>query len=87
MKIDFDQKFKRKLKKINKTDKETYQKFLVKLELLQTKPSHISLRLHKIGGKKIESWSISATRKVRVLFVMQKDGILLTDIGSHDEVY
>jgi len=45
------------------------------------------LRLHKVSGKRISSWSVTITYKVRVLFVLRKKSILLTDIGSHDEVY
>jgi len=87
MKIEFDRKFKRQLKKISKKDKQLYKIFLRKLDLLKEKPDHKSLRLHKVSGKRISSWSVTITYKVRVLFVLRKKSILLTDIGSHDEVY
>ena len=50
-------------------------------------PQHPTLRLHKLKGKMIDDWSISVKTNIRVIFTYVKDGILLVDIGSHDEVY
>jgi len=50
-------------------------------------PNHNSLRLHKINAKGEQAWSISVDMKIRILFVYEKDGIVLVDIGTHDEVY
>ena len=58
-----------------------------KIELLQVDPNHNSLRLHKINLKGDQAWSISIDMKIRVLFVYEKDGIVLVNIGTHDEVY
>jgi len=40
-----------------------------------------------LSGKKIEEWSISITDSIRVIFQYIPEGIVLTDIGTHDEVY
>jgi len=58
-----------------------------KIELLRTNPHHPSLRLHKINLQGDQAWSISIDIKIRVLFIYEADGIILVDIGSHDEVY
>jgi len=50
-------------------------------------PQYPTLRLHKLKGKMIDDWSISVKTNIRVIFTYVKDGILLVDIGSHDEVY
>jgi len=87
MRIDFDSRFQRKLKKISKKNIELYQTFLERLELLRKDPEHKSLRVHKVISKKGEVFSLSVTYKARILFEYVNGGILLTDIGSHDEVY
>ena len=58
-----------------------------KIELLLIDPNHNSLRLHKINLKGDQAWSISVDMKIRILFIYEKDGIILVDIGNHDEVY
>ncbi len=58
-----------------------------KIELLLINPNHNSLRLHKINTKGDQSWSISVDMKIRALFIYEKDGIVLVNIGTHDEVY
>jgi len=58
-----------------------------KIELMLRNPNHNSLRLHKINAKGEQAWSISVDMKIRILFVYEKDGIVLVDIGTHDEVY
>lgn len=56
------------------------------LELFVKNPKTPSLRLHKLSGKN-KGWSISITGDLRILFDYFTDGILLLDIGTHDEVY
>ena len=58
-----------------------------KIEVLLVNPRHTSLRLHKINLKGDQAWSISIDMKIRVLFVYSEDGIVLVNIGTHDEVY
>lgn len=58
-----------------------------KIEVLLVNPRHKSLRLHKINLKGDQAWSISVDMKIRVLFVYSDNGIILVNIGIHDEVY
>lgn len=58
-----------------------------KIEILLRNPRHKSLRLHKIKTRGDQAWSISIDMKIRVLFVYEKEGIVLVNIGTHDEVY
>lgn len=50
-------------------------------------PKTPSLRLHRLKGKQFDNWSISVSSNIRILFTYIKDGILLIDMGTHDEVY
>ena len=58
-----------------------------KIELFISSPNHPSLRLHKLTGSPYDDWSISLTDDLRIIFSYAEDGVLFTDIGSHDEVY
>jgi addiction module RelE/StbE family toxin len=79
--------FKRKIKKV--IDKNRGLSFIIdeKIAYLQKDPSHPGLRLHKLSGKKQEYWSISIKSNLRIIFRYTLEGILFTNIGSHDEVY
>jgi mRNA-degrading endonuclease YafQ of YafQ-DinJ toxin-antitoxin module len=56
-------------------------------------PFHPSLKSHKLTGKLDGLWSCSVAYDCRVNFAFKtdletsSDLIVLTDIGSHDEVY
>jgi hypothetical protein len=65
---------------------DNFYKKIGKLKIFVTNPRHPGLRLHKIGAKE-DAWSISVDLKLRILFVYRSYGILLVDIGTHDEVY
>lgn len=58
-----------------------------KLKLFLFDKNHNSLRLHKIKSDGFDTWSISVDMGLRILFVYRYYGILLINIGSHDEVY
>lgn len=73
-------------KKILKKYPNLSEKVDKQLELFITNPKHPSLRLHKISGKQ-KYWSISLTGDLRILFSYIKKGILLINIGTHEEVY
>lgn len=87
MKIEVSNRFGKKLKKIYRQDKKLYEKTFKVMNRISIKPDDPSLRIHKLTGFTIPSWSLSVTEKTRILFIFTKSGILLTDIGSHDEVY
>lgn len=54
---------------------------------LTVRPPNPSLRLHKLQHRRPPTWSVSVTEDIRVLFVYVEEGILIVDIGPHDEVY
>lgn len=88
MKIEFDVKVKRKLKKISQKDLKLYEIFLNKISILRNNPAEKSLHIHKLSGRKVSAWSFLITYSVRAVFIyIKKGGILIIDIGSHDEVY
>ena len=79
--------FSRKYKKFVKKHPQLSSKIDQKLELFRTDQNHPSLRLHKLSAKNAEVWSISISTEIRVLFTYTSGGVILIDVGSHDEVY
>ena len=59
------------------------------LQLLELKPGHPSLKLHKLKGKHSELYSaaINLTYRISLYFLIERDTVIPVDIGSHDEVY
>ena len=87
MEIEFGSKFNRKLIKIYRKNRSVGYKIDRKINILTTNTDAGALRLHKLSGEKRGYWSISIESDLRIIFCFTKAGILLTDIGSHDEVY
>jgi len=83
-----DEYFK-KLKKFIKKHPDVLNKYIKTIELLEIDPYHPSLRIHKLNGKLRLYYSVSINIKYRVVidFIIQKDGIIPIDIGTHDDVY
>ncbi|HEY9865845.1 MAG TPA: type II toxin-antitoxin system mRNA interferase toxin, RelE/StbE family [Candidatus Obscuribacterales bacterium] len=88
-----DASFKRAFKRLVKKNPQLQDKILGVLELLGNDPFHPSLKSHKLTGQLEGLWACSVTYDCRVIFAFKKDVetgndlIVLTDIGSHDEVY
>ncbi len=58
------------------------------MELFSKNYSNPRLRTHKLTGKLEGLWAFSIDYDCRVVFkFLNKDEILLIDLGSHDEVY
>ena len=74
-------------KNVTKRNKTLKYEIKNKLNLYRKNPKHPSLRLHKLKGRFVESWSITIESNIRIIFTYVNDGILLVDIGTHDEVY
>jgi len=87
MNIYLSSEFVRNFRKITKNNLQLKNKIKEKLKLFQQNPKHSSLRLHKLIGKKEHSWSIWIESDLRIIFIFVKNGVLLIDIGKHDEVY
>jgi len=87
MNIYLSSDFSRNFKKLTKRNNELRQKIKEKIKLFEKNPRYPSLHLHKLIGKETESWSISIEADLRIVLQYVKDGILLIDIGKHEEVY
>jgi mRNA-degrading endonuclease YafQ of YafQ-DinJ toxin-antitoxin module len=59
------------------------------LRLLELEPFHPSLKLHKLKGKLKDQCAVSINYAFRIIlaFVVTDNGIILIDIGHHDEAY
>ena len=79
--------FIKKLKKLISKNSLLEIKIRSKLKLFSLNKNHNSLRLHKIKSDRVDMWSISVDMDLRIMFVYRDYGILLIDIGGHDEVY
>ena len=87
MEIYLSSKYKKSHRKVVKKNPHLQSKIKKQLQILLGDPRHPSLSLHKLEGKLYTSWSIKIQKNVRLTFTYIKDGILLIDIGTHDEVY
>ena len=81
--VPYIRRFKKQVKKNRSIGNQVDKKIVL---FLQDK-NHPSLRLHKLSGQFENMWSISINDSIRILFHYVDDGIVLGDIGSHDEVY
>ncbi len=77
----------KELKKIKARDRQLAQKIEKQLILFQTNHFHPSLRVHKLTGSLDNIWSISIDRNTRMLYILEENGALFFDIGTHDQVY
>lgn len=87
MKIFLSPSFVKSYKKLTKRQQPLKEKIKDKLNLFLHNPLHPSLKLHRLKGKMIEDWSIAIEQNRRIIFTYIEDGILLIDVGKHEEVY
>lgn len=87
MNIYLDPCFLRSYKKLTKKNPHLKSIIKNKIKLFQENPNNPSLRLHKLLGKKVNQWSLAVRTNLRILFVYSGEDVILTNIGSHDEVY
>lgn len=87
MKIIFTPHFKRRLKKLIKKQPEAEVLFMSAISLLQKNINAPSLNVHKLSGRLKDAWSFYLTYELRIVFEKENNLIILTNIGSHDEVY
>ena len=86
--IGFSSSFKRAFKKRIALDKELEKLFGKKMEIFSRDPHDPSLKTHKLSGELEGFSSFSINHDVRVIFkFLDKNRVLLIDIGSHEEVY
>ena len=85
----FTEKYLNQEKNFLKRHTELVEKYKKTLKLLELNPHHSSLKLHKLKGKFNDKHAVSITYVYRIVlaFTVVENGILLIDIGHHDEVY
>lgn len=86
-------KFQKSLKKLVSKNSQLRDKIQEALMYLEQDPYTPSLKTHKLTGKLKEYWSCSVAYDCRIIFLFDRDIetgeilLILSDIGSHDEVY
>lgn len=83
--ISNTQRFDEELNRLFKKDKRYMKKMEKTIKLLKADLGYPSLRFHKLEGR--DCYSISVDMKIRVIFGIRDDTILLLRVGTHDEVY
>jgi len=82
MKIIYSENFK---KNVEKLPIEVKQQLKRKLEIMLENPRHPSLRVKKLKGRKDGIFEASINMDIRITWEYINDGILLRNIGEHDE--
>ena len=72
------------LKRLNALPREVRIKFWEQLERLTDNPAHPSLRNEKLKGT--DHWAFSITMNYRATYIRGKATIILTAVGTHEEV-
>lgn len=87
--ILFSESYKIKLVHFLKKHPEIKKQYSKTIELLSLNPYHPSLRLHKFTLKNFSAYSISINMSYRISmdFVIEKNRIVLLNIGSHKDIY
>jgi len=88
-KLLFTHTYLKREEKFLKKHPELIERYKKILRLLEINPHHPSLRLHKLKGRFCGKYSISITTNYRILltFAVTEKGIVLLDIGAHEDVY
>ena len=79
--------FSRSYKKLIRKNLQLKIKIKKRISLFREQPEHPSLKLHKLTGSFHETWSFSVEDDIRILFTYAQGGVILVDIGKHEEVY
>ncbi len=82
----FSKNFQKKLQIIKLHDAKLFKKIQKQLELFIQNPRHHSLRIHKLEGKLKNTWSLSISMGLRLLYIEDSEYYFF-DIGTHDQIY
>lgn len=85
MEIFLSTRFKRSYRKRVKPYPTKVNRVKKTLKIFQEYQNHPSLKLHKLSGK--DRWSIKVEMDLIITFQYVQAGIVLMDIGTHNEVY
>ena len=87
MKIEFSSPYRKAFKKLISKNPDIVFIVFNKLLVLSENINHPSLKLHKLKGELKDFYAISIESNLRLILELNDDGILLINIGTHDEVY
>lgn len=85
--IEAPKPFLRTLNRLFKKNPELRTPLQNTLRELAEDPFTPSLKTHKLKGRLKDFFACTITFEVRLVFEIEKDAIVLIDVGSHDEVY
>ncbi|MCH7730339.1 hypothetical protein IID21_02285 [Patescibacteria group bacterium] len=85
MKLRSTPRFDRRLSKRLSKNPQLKKKVSKQLKLLEKDIKHPSLKIHRLGGKRVHEFAIWIEGNLRITFLIVKDTILLTDVITHDE--
>ena len=81
------EKFEKNFKALTKQKPELAKQFDAEIQFFLEDRYHESFQLHGLKRDQKLHFSIKLEEDLIVIFRFIKDGILLIDIGNHDEVY
>lgn len=87
MNINYHKNFLKSYKKRILPNSSLDKKFKERLKLFIEDKSNSILKDHSLKGKKSEYRAFSITGDIRAVYEKVSDGILLHDIGTHNQVY
>ena len=87
MKIHYHRNFIKAYRKRIPPSSNLNQKFKQRLALFIKDPTNSTLRDHRLKGGKLGHRAFSVTGDMRVIYERVRDGVLLHDIGTHNQVY
>ena len=88
IKAVWDKGFKKAYNNKVKNNEDLKAKFWETIDVFLRQPFAARLRTHKLTGKLKGLWAFSVTYDCRVIFsFLNKNTVLLIDIGGHGEVY
>jgi mRNA-degrading endonuclease YafQ of YafQ-DinJ toxin-antitoxin module len=85
MNLIYSDHFKKRLQKRLEKNSQLRSKVAKQLKLLIQNSEHPSLKTHKLKGRRATEYAIWIVDNLRITFVVAADGLLLTDILTHDE--
>ncbi|OIN89606.1 hypothetical protein COW80_01125 [Candidatus Beckwithbacteria bacterium CG22_combo_CG10-13_8_21_14_all_01_47_9] len=85
MRLYFTSHFRRVFKQRCRKNQKLKIKIDRQIDLFQNNISHQSLRVHKLKGERINESAFWIEGNLRIVFVKDKQDLILTDIITHDE--
>jgi len=80
-------RFDRRLVVFIKAHPDLRERTRVLIDRLAASPFDPRNKVHKLGGKLRAFWGANITWSYRITFLLEKERIVLINVGPHDEVY